>query len=579
MTNHNGHTQPTNENPNGWSAPGGFFDWIRGTGLRRTDDRWIAGVCGGVAERTGLDPMLVRGIAIVVALLGGPLFLAYAAGWALLPDTTGSIHVQRMLQGIFDPALIAIGVLVVLTFMPFAQGIWWQGAPGWWGMPGWLEGMLRTGWVIVLVAGIIWLVVAISRRAPRPNPNDPAAPRSHTDYWGASEQAGAAQTASFAAGSSGAAQPTATHDAATHDAAAHDAATQAAGTPSNQGAGAAAGSATAGSAAEPAAEPAAGQASTSHPMGGHTGDSHATTGASATDPYGTNAYGPATGQPGAAGFTGAPAGGPTATPPAGAPGPAWTPSAPGYPTPQQRQAEARAQHEARMREHSRRRAENAARWRERQPGAGYVAISLGLSLVGGALAALAAVTLGWQQSALVFGIAGALGVLAIATIIAGIRGRENGGLGFFSTIAVIALVFVGIVPQGAQFSAFGNTTWRPQQMDASQSQSYVAGLGTATIDLRDLDQASEGGDVDLWLGLGSAEVIIPNDVPMEVHFNGAAATVNTSGDADVDGTPRGLFPSAVVQNDAAETADESDITTVHVRVLFGTADVTVRNAS
>src|SRR5690625_2076881 len=144
MTNQQPPRTPDGSQPSG-SRPNSFFGWVRGTGLRRTDDRWIAGVCGGVAERTGLDPMLVRGIAIVVALLGGPLFLAYAAGWALLPDTTGSIHVQRMLQGIFDPALIAIGVLVVLTFMPFAQGIWWQGAPGWWGMPGWLEGMLRTG--------------------------------------------------------------------------------------------------------------------------------------------------------------------------------------------------------------------------------------------------------------------------------------------------------------------------------------------------------------------------------------------------------------------------------------------------
>ncbi|WP_169923399.1 PspC domain-containing protein [Paramicrobacterium agarici] len=505
MTYDNGQSHSTGANPNGWSAPGGFFDWIRGIGMRRTDDRWVAGVCGAVAERTGLDPMLVRGIAIVVALLGGPIFLAYAAGWALLPDTTGRIHLQRMLQGIFDPALIAIGVLLVLTFVPFAQGLWWQDAPGWWGMPGWLEAMLRTGWIIVLVAGIIWLIVVIARKTPRHDPNDPNGPRSHKDYWttpGASEYP---TTASFAAGADGATEPTATSHAA----------------PAADAEGATSGAAPYG--APPQSDAYAGSAAPSQ-------------------------------------------------------GYSWPPTQNAhFQTAQQRQAEARAQHEARMREHAQRRAEQAARWRERQPSAGYVATSLGLAVVGGALASLGALALGWPQSVVVFGVAGALAVLAIATIVAGIRGRENGGLGFFSTIAVIALVFVGIVPQGAHFSALGNTTWRVAEVDTAQTQSYIASFGTVTLDLRELEPGAEGGDVDLWLGFGTAEVVVPDDLPVKVRFNGAAATIDTQGDAEVDGTARGLFPSAVVQNDAAESATESEITTVHVRAMFGTADVTMRS--
>lgn len=517
MTNDNGQSQRSETNPNGWSAPGGFFDWIRGINVRRTDDRWVAGVCGGVAERTGLDPMLVRGIAIVVALLGGPIFLAYAVGWALLPDTTGRIHVERMLQGIFDPALIAIGVLLVLTFVPFSQGLWWQGTPGWWGMPGWLEGMLRAGWIIVLVAGFIWLVVVISRKASQRGPHEPNGPRTHTDYWGTG-QAGSTgptgpvgeQQASFAAGKSGPAEPAAHTETAD-----------------------AANGAPAPSADEPPLQ---------------------------SPPYV------------------APQSEPYATYPGYTSGPTWasTPANDRYVAAQQRQAAARAQHEARMRENAARRAENAARWRERQPGAGYIAISLGLAVVGGALSALAALSFGWTQSTLVFGVSGALVVLAVATIIAGIRGRENGGLGFFSTVAVIALVFVGIVPQASHFSAFGDTTWRVSEVESAQSQNYVVGFGRATLDLRELDTSAEGGDVDLWLGFGTTDVVIPDDVPIEIRFSGAAATLNSHGVDDANGTPSGLFPSAVVQSDAAENAAASDITTVHVRVMFGTADVTVR---
>ena len=63
--------------------------------------------------------------------------------------------------------MIAIGVLIVLTFLPFMQGVWWRGVPDWWNMPEWLEATLRTGWILALVAGLIWLTVFIARRVPR----------------------------------------------------------------------------------------------------------------------------------------------------------------------------------------------------------------------------------------------------------------------------------------------------------------------------------------------------------------------------------------------------------------------------
>jgi phage shock protein C len=57
-------------------------------GFRRSvGDRWIAGVCGGIAARTGLDVNLVRVAAVLLAVFGHLIgLIAYLAAWALVPE-------------------------------------------------------------------------------------------------------------------------------------------------------------------------------------------------------------------------------------------------------------------------------------------------------------------------------------------------------------------------------------------------------------------------------------------------------------------------------------------------------------
>ena len=57
-------------------------------GFRRSvGDRWIAGVCGGIAARTGLDVNLVRVLAVLLAVFGHLIgLIAYLAAWALVPE-------------------------------------------------------------------------------------------------------------------------------------------------------------------------------------------------------------------------------------------------------------------------------------------------------------------------------------------------------------------------------------------------------------------------------------------------------------------------------------------------------------
>lgn len=56
------------------------------TGLVRTDDRWIAGVCAGLAHRFGLTPNTVRLLFVLSCLLPGPQFVVYIVLWILMPD-------------------------------------------------------------------------------------------------------------------------------------------------------------------------------------------------------------------------------------------------------------------------------------------------------------------------------------------------------------------------------------------------------------------------------------------------------------------------------------------------------------
>jgi len=48
-------------------------------------DKKIGGVCGGIAEYLGVDPTLVRIIALVLILGGGSGLLAYLIAWFIMP--------------------------------------------------------------------------------------------------------------------------------------------------------------------------------------------------------------------------------------------------------------------------------------------------------------------------------------------------------------------------------------------------------------------------------------------------------------------------------------------------------------
>jgi phage shock protein C len=55
--------------------------------VRSRSDRWLAGVCGGVADYAGIDANLVRLLVVLGTVLGlGSLLLVYVVAWVLMPQ-------------------------------------------------------------------------------------------------------------------------------------------------------------------------------------------------------------------------------------------------------------------------------------------------------------------------------------------------------------------------------------------------------------------------------------------------------------------------------------------------------------
>jgi phage shock protein C len=52
---------------------------------RSHDDAWIAGVCGGLAERFGVPANVVRLLFVLSCLLPGPQVVIYLALWVIMP--------------------------------------------------------------------------------------------------------------------------------------------------------------------------------------------------------------------------------------------------------------------------------------------------------------------------------------------------------------------------------------------------------------------------------------------------------------------------------------------------------------
>ena len=126
---------------------GGF----RNYGLyRSTDQRVIAGVAGGLGERFGVDPVLVRIAFALLSLSGLAGVVLYAVLWVLVPEAEGGsgAFLPPKTQRAVAMGMIVLGVMILLRPL----GLW-------------LGDTLASSFSLAaLGAGVIWLTSPESQR-------------------------------------------------------------------------------------------------------------------------------------------------------------------------------------------------------------------------------------------------------------------------------------------------------------------------------------------------------------------------------------------------------------------------------
>lgn len=139
-----------------------FSDWVRDFGVQRQDG-WLGGVAAGIAARVRVDPLVIRGILAVTAILGLPMLLLYAIAWALLPDTQDRVPLQRLFQRRPGPELVGILVLAIVGLLPVVPwffGVVW----GIWTFTGSGAQLLITLLVLAAIVGIAYLISRVWAR-------------------------------------------------------------------------------------------------------------------------------------------------------------------------------------------------------------------------------------------------------------------------------------------------------------------------------------------------------------------------------------------------------------------------------
>jgi phage shock protein PspC (stress-responsive transcriptional regulator) len=104
--------------------------------LRRSrSDRWIAGVCGGLAEYFGLSAAIYRVLFVALALAGGTGIVLYVAAALVMPaeDREESILAEVLRRHRDRPWLvIGMALLALLVAFVLSEDGFWPGAASFW---------------------------------------------------------------------------------------------------------------------------------------------------------------------------------------------------------------------------------------------------------------------------------------------------------------------------------------------------------------------------------------------------------------------------------------------------------------
>jgi len=127
---------PPEQDPSGpGELPAPAAGQVQGERLlrRSTSDRVLAGVCGGLGRHLGVEPVLLRIAAVVLALANGVGVIAYVIAWILIPEEpagqpVAAARAPRQETGrlVLGGALVVLGLVLLLDrIVPDLQRLFW----------------------------------------------------------------------------------------------------------------------------------------------------------------------------------------------------------------------------------------------------------------------------------------------------------------------------------------------------------------------------------------------------------------------------------------------------------------------
>ena len=99
---------------------------------RSSKDKVISGVCGGVGNYFGIDPVVVRIIWVCLVIFGGTGVFAYILGWIIIPTgdkEAESSTIDKSVKSGLGFVLLFLGVIflfqgALFNILPHWMGIW-----------------------------------------------------------------------------------------------------------------------------------------------------------------------------------------------------------------------------------------------------------------------------------------------------------------------------------------------------------------------------------------------------------------------------------------------------------------------
>ncbi len=119
---------------------------------RSSDDKWLAGVCGGLGRYFDLNPAVFRLGIVVLTLLGGAGILIYLAAVLVVPAEGKQSIAAEVLAGRREHPwqVVALGLSVAAIAVLLSRASTWP--------------TIGAGWVVVLFAGLAVLWASRSNR-------------------------------------------------------------------------------------------------------------------------------------------------------------------------------------------------------------------------------------------------------------------------------------------------------------------------------------------------------------------------------------------------------------------------------